>query len=82
MKKGYVFLVLIIFVISLLFIKPIKNFVFKSFINFISVQLDREETQRQMKIENNEIIAGKDTVLIWENIYEMWNQLKQKNLPE
>lgn len=41
---------------------------------FIFKQLEREDEIRRNKIENGEIVAGKDTALIWGNIYEIWNQ--------
>lgn len=75
-----VILILILGLILTLSIKPILNLVGDSFLNFIFAQLDREEQERQQKIENGELIRGKDTVLIWENKFEIWHHIDEECL--
>ena len=38
-------------------------------LGFTSNQLAKEESERMEKIENGEIVRGKGTILIWENMY-------------
>lgn len=76
MKKVYI-LAIIILIVGLILtfsIKPIFNLVGDSFWNFISTQLDKEEAEREKIIKEGGIIRGKDTVLIWENKFEIWHQ--------
>ncbi len=40
-------------------------------IDFIFNQLEKEEQIRQEKIANGELVPGKDTALIWGNMYEI-----------
>ena len=81
-KKRYIFLIIIIsvavIIAGMVFIKPINSYIKKTFVNIILTQMDKEEAQRQKRIENNEIVAGKDTALIWENTYEIWNHMGEK----
>ena len=82
MQKRYIvaIVILIVGVILAFSIKPIFNLVGDSFWDFISTQLDREERERQQKMENGEMIRGKDTVLIWENKFEIWHHIDEKRL--
>ena len=71
MKRKYIIAIIVIISILLiaLTIKPIMNYTSNVFWSFIGEQLDKEEAERMEKIENGEIIKGKDTILIWENMY-------------
>ena len=71
MKRKHIIAIIIVISIILiaLSIKPILNYTSNIFWSFISNQLDKEETERMEKIENGEIVRGKDTILIWENMY-------------
>ena len=50
------------------------------FWDFLRNQFDKEETERIKKIENGELVRGKDTILIWENMYEIWHNYDGNNL--
>ena len=52
-----------------LVIKPTMNYTSNIFWNFVGNQLDKEENKRLEAIENGEIVRGKDTVLVWKNMY-------------
>ena len=52
-------------------IKPVMQSISYGFWNFIAENLDREEQERNRKAANGEIIRGKDTVLIWGEMYEI-----------
>lgn len=76
MKKVYILpvIILIVSLILMFNIKPILNYISDAFWNFISAQLDKEETEREKIIKDGGIVRGKDTVLIWENKFEIWSQ--------
>ena len=80
MNKKYVGITIVALVLLLICVKPIVNFVGDLFWEFVAVQLDKEEQLRLQKIENDEIIRGKDTVLIWGNKFEIWNHGNEKRL--
>lgn len=61
-------------------IKSIKNYMVDSFWEFVGNQLDKEEQDREHKIQNGEIVRGRDTVLIWENKFEIWKHNGEKRL--
>ena len=70
MKRKHIIAIIIgVSIVVALSIKPILNYTSNAFWGFISNQLDKEETERMEKIENGEIVRGKDTILIWENMY-------------
>lgn len=72
MKKKNVFLILVILAVIValtISIKPILKWSSNTFWNFVVTQLDKEEKERQQKVANGEIVGGKDTILIWENLY-------------
>lgn len=73
MKKRLIIIICILALIVVLIFsfKPLVKITSDSFWNFIAEQLEKEEQERQQKIENGEIVAGKDTILIWENKYEI-----------
>lgn len=68
MKEKYIIVLILIFII-ILTIKPIINYTSDIFWNFVESQLDNEESERLKKAENGEISKGKDTILIWKNMY-------------
>ena len=77
-------IVLFILVIALIFSvfeairhsKDIEN----AFWNAVIRQLDKEEAEREAKIERGEPFAGRDTVVIWDNMYEISKYSNEKNL--
>lgn len=70
MKKIFLALVILTLIIALMLsIKPILKWSSNSFWNFVVTQFDKEEKERQQRVENGEIVRGKDTILIWENMY-------------
>ena len=75
MKKYFIVILIIAvissFVILILNIKPLIKWSSDTFWNYIYEELDKEEKERQKRIKNGEIVAGKDTILIWENMYEI-----------
>ena len=52
-------------------IKPLTKWVSNCYGETVSNQFEKEEKERQQKVTNGEIVRGKDTVLIWENMYEI-----------
>lgn len=73
MKKHFIILGIIVVAIIVLSltVKPILRLSSKSFWNFVVMQFDKEEQERKQKIENGEIVRGKDTVRVWGNMYEI-----------
>jgi hypothetical protein len=70
MKKNVLVIIIsVLFVISVFSIKPLLTISSKCFWSFVTNYLDDAEQKRQSRIENGEIIRGKDTILIWENKY-------------
>lgn len=72
MKKRLVIIFAAALIVGIIFsFKPLMKIASDSFWNFIAEQFEKEEQERRQRIENGEIVAGKDTVLIWENKYEI-----------
>lgn len=70
MRKYFLFLDMLVLVIILsVGVKPVLKVSSKCFWNIVSVQFDKEENERQKRIENGEIVRGKDTILIWKDKY-------------
>lgn len=81
MRKKYIWIIIaIIFTISLLNIKSIRRYVSESFWSFAANQFEKEETERKEKIAGGEIVRGKDTVLIWNNMYVIYHINDEKCL--
>ena len=70
-KKIIVFGILAVILILILSFKPILQLSSEFLWDFVVTQFDKEEKDRQQKIENGEIVRGKDTILIWGNMYEI-----------
>ncbi len=75
-----VIITLIVLIILSFNIKPISNYICDSFWGFISTQLNKEEAERYKTLEEGGIVAGKDTVLIWENMYEIYRNNGENHL--
>lgn len=72
MKRKYIIAVTAVCILFIaLVIKPAMNYTSNIFWDFVGNQLDKEENKRLEAIENGEIVRGKDTVLIWGNMYEI-----------
>ena len=75
-KKKYI-IILMVFIllcfISACSIKSVTNAMSDRFWGFVAEQMDKEEQKRAEKNANGEIVPGKDTVLIWKNMYEVWH---------
>lgn len=72
MKKRIIIICTLGLIVVLIFsFKPLVKIASDSFWNFVDEQLEKEEQERKQKIKNGEIVAGKDTILIWENKYEI-----------
>lgn len=71
-KRKYI-IILVVFILlctlSAGSIKPITNAVSDRFWGFVMKEWDKEEQERIRRVENGEIVRGKDTILIWENMY-------------
>lgn len=52
----------------------------KAFLNMIFAQFDREEAAREAKIERGEPFYGRDTCVIWDNMYEIGKYNTEKQL--
>lgn len=63
--------VLLCYIIFIFSVKPAVQFASDKFWGFVSQQLSKEEEEKNQKIANDEIVRGKDTVLIWNNKYEI-----------
>lgn len=63
--------VLLCYIIFIFSVKPAVQFASDKFWGFVSQQLNKEEEEQNQKIANGEIVRGKDTVLIWNNKYEI-----------
>ena len=71
-KKKYIVILIVLILlysISACSIKPITNAVSDRFWGFVTKEWDKEEQERIRRVENGEIVRGKDTILIWENMY-------------
>ena len=66
--------------IILLCIPPARQAIGRGVWNLIIEQWDREEQARLKKLENGDIVRGKDTILIWENRYEIWHNYDGNHL--
>lgn len=72
MKKNvFICGIIVVIVALILCIKPILKLSSKNFWDIIVMQFDREEKDRQQKVKNGEIVRGKDTIMVWENMYEI-----------
>lgn len=72
MKKRLIIICIVSVTVILIFnLRPLPKITSDSFWNFIAEQFEKEEQERRQRIENGEIVAGKDTVLIWEDKYEI-----------
>ena len=82
MKKMYAVCAIIgaLIIAVAINIKPILNFASDSFWNWVAYELDKEEAERIKKMENGEPTWGRDTVLIWENMYDVWRNNGEKIL--
>lgn len=70
MKKIFLALVILPLIIALMLsVKPMLSWSSNFFREFVVSQFNKEEKERQQRVENGEIVRGKDTVLIWENMY-------------
>jgi len=70
-RKITLFVAIVIILIAIINIKPIMKHTSNVFWNFVGNQLEKEEEERMKKIEDGEIVRGKDTILIWGNMYEI-----------
>ena len=77
-KRMFAGVIIVIIIAIILCIKPILKITSNIFWNIIAVQFDKEENDRQQKVEKGELIRGKDTVLIWGNMYEIGLFLSSK----
>ena len=82
MKKKYVIITIISIVIILIAvsIKPVMKLSSDAFWDWVAYELDKEEAERIRKAENGEPVRGKDTVLIWENMYDISRHMGENSL--
>lgn len=71
MKKLLCLIIVVVSIVCIFFLKPINNYVSDTFWNIIGNQLDKEEQERITKVENNKIVQGKDTIVIWKDTFEI-----------
>ena len=72
LRKQFWVLGILVTIVALIFsFKPLFKLSSKSFWNLVVTQFDKEEQERQQKIEKGDIVSGKDTILIWGNMYEI-----------
>lgn len=70
MKKFFGALVILALIVAfVLNIKPLSKWLSDSFWDFVVTEFNNEEKEQQQKVEDGEIVSGKDTILIWENMY-------------
>ncbi len=62
---------ILLFVAACLCVKPVRKAVSDYIADCIVSELRKEEADRAQKVANGDIVSGKDTVLIWENMYEI-----------
>ncbi len=79
--RGLISFFMVIFLLVGIYkIEPIRGIISEKFWNFVAVQLDKEQVQRQKDIENGKIIRGKDTIIIWEDTFELFHSYKDIHL--
>mgnify|MGYP006935845565 CR=1 FL=1 len=72
MKKYIIIItIIILFLILVLNFKTVLDAGSNFFWNIVGEQLDKEEQERAQKINNGEIVRGKDTILIWNDIFDI-----------
>lgn len=73
MKKKYILSIassILVFSIACN-IKPILHYTSELFWDIVCEQLNREEAERERRMANGELVRGRDTILIWGNLYEI-----------
>lgn len=81
MMRGLISFFMVIFLLVGIYkIEPIRGIISEKFWNFVAVQLDKEQVQRQKDIENGKIIRGKDTIIIWGDTFELFHSYKDIHL--
>ena len=60
--------------------KNIFSYLSDRVLDFVSYQFYLEEKEREEKIANGELVRGKDTVIIWENTYEIFHSADGNDL--
>ncbi len=73
MKKKYILIIVssILILVIACNIKPILHYTSELFWDIVCEQLNREEAERERKTSNGELVRGRDTILIWGNLYEI-----------
>lgn len=81
MKKCILLSAMGIIILIIAFnIKPIMRYTSEFFWDFVCEQLDKEEAERQKRIEAGLPIRGKDTALIWRDKYDICKSSNTKLL--
>lgn len=81
MRKIIFYIIIISLIICFAVnICPLVSYISNSFWTIIGNQLDREEVERENSIKNDNIVRGKDTILIWKNTYEITKHYDGKYL--
>lgn len=79
-RRTIIYTSIAVIIFLMLCIKPILKLSSKIFWNTVVTQFDMEEKKRQQKVKNGEIVMGKDTVLVWGNMYEIGHYSDGNNL--
>ena len=79
-KALIVFLVIFALIYFVIYIDDIYVYITESFWNIVIEQLDREESERLLKNKNGEVVRGKDTLMIWNDHFELWKNNNEINL--
>lgn len=82
MKKKLILcsIILLVLILILFNAKNIFSYLSGRVLDFVSYQFYLEEKEREEKIANGELVRGKDTVIIWENTYEIFHSLDGNDL--
>lgn len=70
---------IIVFSISLLSFKPVREKVSDVFWGWFAYQMDKEEAEREEQEKRHEVVKGRDTAYVWNRHYEIWNHLGEKH---
>lgn len=65
------FVIILIIVICTINFTAVQKHVVSTFWSFVCTALDNDEKERQERINNGELVYGKDTALIWGNMFEI-----------
>ena len=69
--NAFIIPIVLVLTFGLVSCEPVRNKASDMFWGAISAQLEREEAERQKKIENHEVVIGRDTVAVFGKHYDI-----------